>query len=218
MPKPIFNTGEYYHIYNRGVEKREVFCDINDYTRFLSCITKFNNDLGETGRAYLSNIDVSRGSDFDRGELALQKSDFTSKINKSNSGLNQPKSDFGPSDISSKSGFNLLSLVKIIAYTINPNHYHFILQQSIDNGISTYMHKIGTSYTKYFNLKYNRSGHLFQGKFKASHINSNERLLWLSAYVNGNAEIHKIAKATDWQWSSYQEYLEKSDNNLCDKK
>ena len=80
------------------------------------------------------------------------------------------------------------------------------------------MQKLGTSYTKYFNAKYKRSGSLFQGTFKSIPIKTDGYLLQLSCYINGNSEIHKISKAENYKWSSYQDYLGKRDGNLCDKK
>jgi len=108
-------------------------------------------------------------------------------------------------------------LVKIICYCLNPNHYHFILRQLVDGGITQFMRKLGTSYAKFFNIKYNRSGYFFQGKFKSKHIDTNEYLLWLSGYVNGNAEIHKIAKAENYKWCSYRDYLGLRKGTLCSK-
>ena len=108
-------------------------------------------------------------------------------------------------------------LVEIICYCQNPNHYHLILKQLTENGITLFMRKMGTGYTNYFNKKHNRSGSLFQGKFKSVHINTNEYLLWLSGYVNGNAEIHKISEAKDYRWCSYQDFLGKRNGTLCNK-
>jgi len=76
-------------------------------------------------------------------------------------------------------------LVDVVCYCLNSNHYHMILKQKSNDGIKKFMHKLGTSYTMYFNKKLKRSGSLFQGKFKSIHIDSNEYLLYLSAYVNG---------------------------------
>ena len=45
---------------------------------------------------------------------------------------------------------------------LNPNHYHFILEQVLDNGIEKFLHRLGTGYTKYFNNKHKRSGYLFR--------------------------------------------------------
>jgi len=68
-------------------------------------------------------------------------------------------------------------LVSFIAYSLSPNHYHFILRQEIDNGIVRFMQRLGIAYTMYFNNKNKRSGVLFQGSFKAVEIDSNEDLL-----------------------------------------
>lgn len=79
------------------------------------------------------------------------------------------------------------------------------------------MHKLGTGYTMYFNQKYQRSGSLFQGPFKSVHINSNNQFLWVSAYINANAEIHGIANAKSYRWSSYLDYLGKRNSGLCNR-
>lgn len=80
-------------------------------------------------------------------------------------------------------------MVKFIAYCINPNHYHFILQQVSEKGIEKFMQRLGMGYAKYFNNRRKRSGTLFQGKFKARHIDSNEYLLHVSSYVNLNYKL-----------------------------
>jgi len=80
------------------------------------------------------------------------------------------------------------------------------------------MHKLGYGYTRYFNQKYKRSGNLFQGRYKAVHIKSTDQLYRLSAYINGNSEIHQTAKAEDYKWCSYPDYLNKRNGTLIDKK
>lgn len=105
-------------------------------------------------------------------------------------------------------------LVEIIAYCLNPNHYHLILKQVSEKGIERFMHKIGTSHTKYFNMKNKRSGALFQGNFKSAHINSNEYLLYLSAYVNKNNSIHGYNKNDGWPYSSLLDYLGKRNGGI----
>ena len=62
-----------------------------------------------------------------------------------------------------------------------------------DNGISKFQQRLGTGYTGHYNEKNNRNGSLFQGKFKAKHIETNEQLLYTSAYINMNPEIHGIS-------------------------
>jgi putative transposase len=106
-------------------------------------------------------------------------------------------------------------LVKYICFSLLPNHYHLILKQIADRGIERFMHKIGVGYSMYFNKRYDRSGVLFQGKFKASQIKPNN-LLYLSAYVNCNAEIHGIARAETYRWSSFLEYVGKRKKGLCE--
>jgi len=97
---------------------------------------------------------------------------------------------------------------------LNSFHYHLILKQLTDDGISKLLHKIGYSYTNFINKKYNRSGGLFQGTYKAIHIDNDNYLLWLSAYINGNSEIHKIADAEDYPWTSYGYFLGKKPDDL----
>ena len=67
-------------------------------------------------------------------------------------------------------------LVQIICYCLNPNHYHLLLKEIKDGGISEFMKRVGGGYTWYFNNKHKRSGTLFQGRFKSVHIKSNEQL------------------------------------------
>jgi len=188
MRKTEFSNEEYYHIYNRGVDKREVFGDKKDYSRFLKNMREFNNELTREQRICKETELNSEASELSSVSSAMLE--FFSSL---------PK------------------LVEIICYCLNPNHYHFILRQLVDNGIIKFMHKIGTGYPNYFNIKYDHSGHLFQGRFKAKHIDINEYLLWLSGYVNGNAEIHKIAKAENYQYCSYPDYLGSRNGTLCDK-
>ncbi len=190
MRKTEFSNKEYYHIYNRGVDKREVFGGEEDYLRFLTSMREFNNNSSDAQRDY-----EKRKTEKDRKNLKLS---------------------FGYPKLSFKF-LSMPKMVDIICYCLNPNHYHFILKQLSENGISKFMHKLDTGYTKYFNYKYNRSGSLFQGPFQSIHINTNEYLLWLSGYVNGNAEIHKIGKAENYKWRSYQDYLGKRSGTICNK-
>ena len=107
-------------------------------------------------------------------------------------------------------------LVDIICYCLMPNHFHLIMKQLIDNGIPKFMHKIGTSYTNYFNKKYSRSGVLFQGAYKIKYIDGDAYLLHLSRYIHLNPlEMMNSSKSRgkDWEalvsypWSSLPGYL-----------
>ncbi len=193
MRKVPSQTGEFYHIYNRGVDKREIFLDDRDFVRFLTSLREFNNESGDAQRDYLKR------------QLA-GKSDF-----------GYPKSDFNSAEKLASVLADLPKLVEIICYCLNPNHYHFILKQLEENGISKFMQKLDIGYTKYFNKKNNRTGSLFESKFKSAHLKTDDQLFWTSGYVNGNSEIHKIAKAADYKWCSYPDYLNKRPGTLCNK-
>lgn len=169
MRKTPFVNGEYYHIYNRGVDKRNTFEDQEDFDRFFQSMKEFNV-IEPVGSIH---------------ELTFKKKN--------------PK--LGGS--TSKSG----RLVDFISYCINPNHYHFILSQTVEGGVSEFMKRLSGGYTYYFNNKKKRSGALFQGRFKSIHINSNEYLLHLSAYVNLNNRVHQLGGSTSklvkTSWDEY---------------
>ena len=102
--------------------------------------------------------------------------------------------------------------IKLINFCLMPNHFHLTLCEFKEGGIAQYMQRVLTAYTKYFNTKYKKSGHLFQGPYKAVHIESDEQLLHLSAYIHRNP-----IKVSGWKnklekypWSSYQDYVDKN--------
>ncbi len=121
----------------------------------------------------------------------------------------------------SKSGKNNKKLVNIIAYCLNPNHFHLILEEVTDSGISNFMKRLGGGYTKYYNAKQKRSGCLFQGVFKSVHIDSNKYLLHLSVYVNLNDRVHQLGNETSRlvkSKSSWAEYTNPaSKEQVCKK-
>jgi len=93
-----------------------------------------------------------------------------------------------------------------------PNHFHFLIRQSKENGISKFMSLISNSYTKYFNTKYKRVGPLLQGTFKAVLIESDELLVHVSRYIHLNPIISGLVKdLEDYRWSSYLEYIKPID-------
>jgi len=98
-------------------------------------------------------------------------------------------------------------LVKIICFCLNPNHFHIIVQQSVDGGISKLFHRLGGGFTKYMNIKHKRRGVLFNGPFKAKHIDNNDYLLHASVYVNLNNRVHQLgpsaSKLVRSSWSEY---------------
>lgn len=178
--KAPFVTGEFYHIYNRGVDKRIVFSDESDLDRFMKSLEEFN-------------VIEPIGSLYEKAFADKQFGGSTSKLEK---------------------------LVNLVAYCVNPNHFHFILEQVTDKGIEKFMHRLGTGYTRYFNEKEKRSGSLFQGRFKSVLIDSNEYLLHASAYVNLNDRVHQLGGSTSKlvkSRSSWGEYTGDSKSNFCGK-
>lgn len=99
-------------------------------------------------------------------------------------------------------------LVEIICYCMMLNHFHFLIRQLLDNGISKFMSQLCNSYTKYFNTKRRRIGPLLQGAFKTVLIESEEQFIHCSRYIHLNPVVSGIVKnPEDYEWSSYQEYL-----------
>jgi putative transposase len=177
MRKSPLANNEFYHIYNRGTDKRDIFLCDEDYFRFLKSMKVFNN-TESCGGLYEKFLREKRES---------------------------------------RHSMSTKSLIEIIAYCLNPNHFHFILKQVYEKGIEKFMQKLGNGYTKYFNSKCDRSGVLFQGAFKSVHIKTSAHLLYLSAYVNKNYNIHGYGKE-EWKFSSLLDYLGKRDGKLCNKK
>ncbi len=100
------------------------------------------------------------------------------------------------------------SIVETHAYCLMPNHYHLLVRLSCASEISVRMRCFGISYSKAVNVRYGRSGHLFQGRYNAKHIDSNEYLLHLSRYIHLNPVMAKlVSKPEDWEFSSYKNYI-----------
>ena len=155
--KTILAPEEYYHIYNRGVDKRVIFLDTADHQYFLALL-------------YLSNS---------------RKSFIVSNIAKTH-----PREEFFDVDREDH-------LVAIGAYCLMPNHFHILIKENVEGGTSLFMQKLSTAYTMYFNAKYERTGALFQGTFKAKHIDNDRYLKYLYAYIHLNP-----AKMVDDGWKN----------------
>ena len=155
-----FSIGEFYHIYNRGTDKRKIFLNPKDYDRFIALL-------------YLCNST-------DSVHISLQGRSLKDLLS-----IKQSK-----------------KLVDIGAYCLMPNHFHILLREREKNGISSFMHKLSTGYTMYFNKKNNRSGNLFQGVFKATHVNTDRYLKYLFSYIHLNP-IKLIQ--SDWEKSGIKD-------------
>jgi len=106
----------------------------------------------------------------------------------------------------------------LLSYCLMPNHFHFLIRQNTDLPISKLLAKICTSYSKYFNKKYDRVGGLFQDCFKAVLVDNDSYLLWLSAYIHQNPKVAGLVKnLQDYTYSSYLDYSNKRAGTLVDK-
>ena len=155
MRKEPFVVGEYYHIYNRGVDKRDIFTNLSDLARFKESMKQFNQIEG------IGSLEM-----YNKSVRALGS---------------HPKIESEP-------------LVDIVAFCINPNHFHFILKQLVEGGIAKFIQKVTGGYTYYFNQKHKRSGSLLQGTFKSKLIKNENYFRKTLAYVNKNYAIHNIPK------------------------
>lgn len=117
---------------------------------------------------------------------------------------------------------NAQPLVDILCYCLMPNHYHLLLRQKEEGGISKYMHRIQMGYSKYFNALYERSGNLFQGAYKAVAVQKNDQFKYIPLYIHMNpldtiqrdwkeVGIRDIKKGINflnrYKWSSLHNYV-----------
>ena len=108
--------------------------------------------------------------------------------------------------------------VSVIAYCLMHNHYHFLLRQDGDTKISKFMQAIFNVYTKAFNSKYELSGTLFEGPFRAIHVDRSEYLLHLCRYIHRNPLDAGIVIAPEqWHYSNYLEFVDQRDGVLVDR-
>ncbi|MCR4312215.1 MAG: transposase [Candidatus Uhrbacteria bacterium] len=145
----------YYHVYNRGVDRRSTFVSDDDRRRFVRKLEEARNRLGKR-------------------------------------------------------------LVEVVAFVLMPNHFHLLLKQVSDGGISLFMQKLGTAYTQYFNHRHDRTGSLFGSTFLAKFIKDTEYLLYLSRYIHRNPlEIvgNTWMSLAAYRWSSLSVYLEEDMNS-----
>jgi len=174
----------YYHVYNRGVEKRKLFLDESDYFRFIHDMYEFN----DSAPANPNNRRIVGGT--------------TSN--------NSKKREM---------------IVEIVCYCLMPNHFHLILCELKEGGVSYFMKKLGTGYAMYFNEKYDRVGSLFQGRYKSNLIETDEYLKHLSRYIHlnpveltegqwkvkGLKDQNKTKRFIEsYRWSSYLDYIGKT--------
>jgi putative transposase len=173
-------TGEYYHVFNRGARKNNIFNDKSDWMRFLFLILYMQSPLTVTrGSRVIASASMEDGFDI---PLETQEEILKKRF------------------------------VELTAFCFMPNHFHLLIKETGEHGIPQYMQRVLTGYTMYFNAKHGTSGHLFQGRYKNVHVEDNEQLLYLSAYIHRNPRELKAWKDKEEQYpfSSLQDYVDKN--------
>jgi len=168
-------TGEYYHVYNRGITRQPTFLTKWDYEQTISTLSY-----------YLTPNPPVRLSRFK--ELSVeQRNQILHQLEKEGR-----------------------KLVEIISFILIPNHFHMLLRQTTDQGITKFISLVVNSYTRYFNTKHRRVGPLFQGVFKAARVETEGQLLHLSRYIHLNPLVSYVVKEKDflsYPWSSLPDFL-----------
>ena len=176
--------GEYYHIYNRGNTKQNIFNDDKDRDRFIKLLYLCNSLKSVKFKEYIVDRKINAW-DFDKGE----------------------------------------PLVSIGAWVLMPNHFHIYVtsykDSVVENPISLFVKKLCTAYSMYFNKKHKRTGKLFEGAFKSTHVDSDRYAKYIFSYIHLNPiklidpfwkdrGLQSVNNATEflskYHWSSYHDY------------
>ena len=153
----VLQNGEFYHVFNRGVDKAIIFRDNADRDRFVSSLARFHHNR-----------------------------------------------------------------VKIHAFCLMDNHYHLLLEQLNDGGISSLMKSLSLGYTMYFNKKYRRTDSLFGSRYQFTHVTTEAHFLHISRYIHlnpvemiaavfyreGTFDVRALTEfLRGYRWSSYSDYV-----------
>jgi len=195
--KENFIEGEYYHIYNRGNGKHNIFLDERDMDRFVKLLYLCNS---------IKNFNF-------REDIIAKKIDAF---------------DFD----------RVNEIISIGAWVLMPNHFHIYTTPRGTLGekdVSTFMNKLGTAYSMYFNKTHERTGKLFEGTFKSIHIENDNHAKYNFSYIhlnpvklidsswkeNGIKNMQKTLEFLDkYKWSSYLDYkgIKRPENRIISHK
>ncbi len=169
--------GDIKHVFNRGVNKIDIFNNDTDRYRFVECLYKFNNK------------DTA---------LRSEAEDFFK---------NPPPQEE--------------KIVEILKWTLMPNHFHLLLYEVAEGGITEFIKRLGNGYTKYYNIKNKRSGYLFQNTTRMNLLENNRQFLYIPYYLdmnildikfpnwkkNGIKDTEGVINfLNNYKWSSFQDY------------
>lgn len=180
--KVVLASGQMYHVYNRGVEKRPIFTRKRDYERSKEMLWYYRYSSPRLRFSSYKQLSPEATNSY------VQM--LTSQPLK----------------------------VTIYCYSFMPNHFHFLIRQEIESGVTKFISQYSNSYAKYFNTKYRRVGPLFQGEFKAVRIENDEQLLHVSRYIHLNpvsAYLIKLKDLPTYPWTSLPEYIEPQVMSIC---
>ena len=108
-------------------------------------------------------------------------------------------------------------LVTIINFCLMPNHFHFTLRQEMGKGIRRFIQRLTNSFAHYFSVKYKNKGPVFEGNFKAVHVETDEQLIHLSRYIHLNpVTSYLVEEIQDYPYSSYKMHLDKKLSEFVD--
>jgi putative transposase len=167
-------TGEFYHVFNRGVARLPTFLDAHDYRAAL------------LGLQFYQAIEPPMRLSFYKRLARDERNQVLERLGEAR------------------------KLVRIVAFSLMPNHFHLLVQPLVDDGVSTFCRRWLNSYGRYFNVRHDRTGALFQEMFKARRISSTEQLLHVSRYVHINPPVSGVIredKLLTYPWTSLPEYL-----------
>jgi len=172
-------AGEYYHVYNRGVRQEPLFLENADRIRFLSLLLYCQLPLPLSNNEYHSSLFEKHGAFY----LHANREQIAAAI---------PR-----------------RYVEFVNFCLMPNHFHLTVLARQDDGISKYMQRVLNAYTRYFNVKHKKTGHLFQGPFQLVRVKDNNQLLYLSAYIHRNprALLEWRNKEASYPYSSLSDYV-----------
>jgi len=182
-------TNEIYHIYNRGIRKDKIFRSPKDHKRWHELLYWCKTYNYPYSR-YLQRIVKANNQDH-------AQTDILDNI------CNIYKLESSP--------------VEILANVELDNHFHLLIRQTQDGGISKFMSRLQTGFAKYFNTLYSFKGPIFEGMYKALHVLTDEYLLQLIRYIHLNPLAAKLVNKNtllSYPWSSLPTYMGKEKKYL----
>ncbi|MDP3982971.1 MAG: transposase [bacterium] len=187
--KNEFITDQIYHIYSRGVRKSLIYMNNADYQRWEKLLF-WCKTYNYPYSLFIR--EVNRGRKLGRTEEEIMEKYENNSKYKS-------------------------APVEILAYVEMPNHFHLVLKQLRDDGISEYIHRLLTSYSKFLNTKYDFKGSVFESNAKSVIVLTDEQLIQLIRYIHLNplvAELIEKKNLHKYIWSSWPVYIDLKDNKL----